>query len=111
MKTEKVSFVESILNSEIVVVCRNAAAENQLKAMGGKQRLLPPRKWKIPYKSDDQLASALSSLRDAKIAMAGSLSGWPPSAVFQQLRDSGKISGEFTEIMWSQPEKEVLVER
>lgn len=112
MKSEKVaSYVESISSAEIVVVCRDAAAEEQLKAMGGKQTLFPPRKWKIRYVSEDQLASSLATLRDAQVAMAGSLSGWPPSAVFQQLRERGKLAGKFTEIMWSKPEKEVLSER
>jgi hypothetical protein len=111
MNSQKVSFVESVSDSDVVVVCRNPATENQLKVMGGKQTLLPPRKWKIPYASEEQLASVLSTLRDAQIAMAGSLEGWPPSAVFQQLRDNGKLAGKFTEIMWSKPEKDVLAER
>lgn len=112
MKSEKpLSYVESISDSEITVVCGDKTAEKQVQSIGGKQTFLPPRKWKVHYTSEDQLASLLATLRDVQVAMAGSLSGWPPAAVFEQLRDKGKIAGGFTEIMWSKPDKEVFFER
>lgn len=106
-----ISFVNNILDSDIEVVCRDKAAKAKVKSAGGGRLLLSPRKWRIHYSSEDQLAKILDSLRNAKIAMAGSPTGWPPSAVFQRLRDEGKVSGDFIEISWSGPGEEMLLDK
>ena len=68
-------------------------------------------KWKLHYSSEEELARYLSNLRDDGFAIAGALAGWPPAAVFEQLRDKGKVAGKFTEIIWSQPGKEITSEK
>jgi hypothetical protein len=108
---ESISFVESISDSEVSVKCRDDTAAELVKSLGGKRALLASAIWKLHYSSEVELASHLSALRDARIAMAGSLVGWPPAAIFEQLRDNGKLTGKFIEIMWSKPDEEVLSEK
>lgn len=43
----------------------------------------------------------LALLRDKGIAFAGGIHGWPPSAVFEMLRDQGELSGAFSEIAFT----------
>jgi len=105
------SFVESISDSEIHVVCRSESAVQQVKSLGGRRTLLSSEKWKLRYDSEAVLAAHLSVLRDAEIAMAGALGGWPPAAVFEQLREQGKLSGKFVEIMWKRPGEAVTAEK
>ncbi|MEI7929394.1 MAG: hypothetical protein WCH40_12655 [Verrucomicrobiales bacterium] len=108
---EPISFVDKITATDISVVCRDGFAAKQVKALGGKRSIFKPRTWKIHFNSQAELASVLSALRDARVAMAGALAGWPPAAVFEQLREEGKLSGKFTEIVWSRPGEEVLSEK
>jgi len=87
------SFVASVSDFEVVAFCCCESAEQQVRALGGR-RLFPFfSEWKIRYSSEDALASLLSDLRDHGFAMAGGAGGWPPTAVFEQLRDNGKVIG------------------
>ena len=106
-----VSYVESIIDLEINIICRDEVAAGNVKSLGGKRALLSSRKWKLLCRSKDELAFQLSSLRDARIAMAGASAGWPPSAVFEKLRDEGKVAGEFFEIIWCKPGEELVLEK
>jgi len=108
---EDISYVEDISDSEICIVCRDDSSSEKVKSLGGKRRLSSPMNWTLQYTSETELASHLSELRDAQFAMAGSLSGWPPSAIFEQLRDKRVLAGKFSEIMWAGPGKEVLFEK
>lgn len=57
--------------------------------------------WSIPVETGDALASIFTVLRDLDVAFLDLPGGWPPAAVFEQLRDEGKISGPFTSVRFS----------
>lgn len=61
--------------------------------------------------TEDELAKILVALRDAGFAMAGGPWGWPPAAVFEDLRSKGKVAGDFTQISWRSPEHPVLMRK
>jgi len=92
-------------------VCHGESAIRQIRSLGGRRTLLSSKKWKLRYDSEAALAAHLSALRDAKIAMMGASGGWPPAAVFEQLREHGKLSGKFIEIMWRRPGEPVTAEK
>jgi hypothetical protein len=43
----------------------------------------------------------LALLRDNGVAFAGGVHGWPPSAVFEMLREQGQLTGTFVEITFT----------
>ncbi len=100
----KLNYVEAILDNEIIVFATERGLASRLKHLGGKRRYFIFGPWIIKYSYDLQLADLLSSLRDLGIALAGSSGGWPPSAVFENLRERGHIMGEYTEILWHGPD-------
>lgn len=80
-----------------------------MKSLGGKRAPLSRTKLRLRYCSEDELASYLVSLSNAGIAMAGAIAGRPPSAIFQELRDKGKLAGKFVEVVWYGPDQKRLM--
>jgi hypothetical protein len=65
------------------------------------------RVWTLSYSSDEELGQLLSVLRDKGYALANAPGGWPPGAVFEDLRERGLVSGDYEEITWLGPNKPV----
>ena len=65
----------------------------------------------IPFTTDAEMATLLSSLRDHGLAFGSALSGWPPAAVFENLRTRGLVSGPYLELLFSGPGKWVTHRR
>ncbi len=103
------SFVESVLALEIVVVCEGAEAENQAAALGGKREFFG-RRWRIACRERKTLAKALAGLRAAGFYFADQPHGWPPAAVFDQLREEGLVEGRVKRVTWRGPDEPVLSE-
>jgi hypothetical protein len=85
------------------------------KLRGGKSWLWtfwawPWKLWDLPYRSDQQLAEILIALRDAGYPFLGEEHGWPPTAIFEDLRDKGLLSGPFREITWLGPGRPILID-
>ena len=57
------------------------------------------------YTSEPELANILSALRDQGVAFVSAEAGWPPAAVFEQLRTRGLLSGTYEELLFSGPGK------
>lgn len=110
-KNALVPYVETILDNEIRVVCRDAVASSKVRSLGGRRVILMPGVWALKYSSEDDLAHDLSALRDAGVAMGSAPAGWPPAAVFEDLRQKGKITGKYMEIVWAKKSQEVLSEK
>jgi len=53
--------------------------------------------------SPEQLGASLERLRDAGVLFLETLAGWPPAAVFEDLREKGRVHGPFDAISFSGP--------
>jgi hypothetical protein len=62
----------------------------------------------ISYDSKQALVTALSQLQQLQLPFADAPSGWPPAAVFAQLREEGLVHGIITAVSWSSPGQPVL---
>ena len=94
------SYVGNITESEIKMVCSDSLAARAVRSLGGRQAFLFFGGWKLHYSSKGELAAHLAALRDAQFAMAGGPAGWPPAAIFEEMRAQGKLVGKFVEICW-----------
>ena len=105
------NFVESVSDSKLVVQCASRDRCHDLRNLGGKRKTLNRRIWVFDFASEEELAGLLNNLRDLGFAMAGGSSGWPPAAVFESLREKGKTTGQFQEMLWKAPDEASIIER
>jgi hypothetical protein len=105
------SYVGNITESKIEVVCADPLAVRTVRSLGGRQALLFFGGWSLHYSSKRELAAHLAALRDARFAMAGGPAGWPPAAIFEEIRAEGKLVGTFVEICWLGSGETMLTEK
>lgn len=53
--------------------------------------------YRLPVKNDNEKAKIFDFLRKIGIPFASEIHGWPPSAVFELLRENGLLAGDFKE--------------
>lgn len=70
----------------------------ELRSLGARRRLWVPRECQFRYSSRENLGQILETLRDAGYAFVGGPGGWPPAAVFEELREKGLVKGPFVEL-------------
>ena len=75
-----------------------------VRKLGGKFSLFSKAKAKLPYCTEAKLHRILQQLRHDGFAFVGGPAGWPPAEVYEDLRAKGKVSGDFLEIVWRDPE-------
>ena len=61
--------------------------------------------WIIHFGDDNDLAEKLQLLNQLGVLFAGEPSGWPPAAIFEDLRERKLVDGSFNEISWTGPGK------
>ncbi len=74
---------------------------SKLRAAGGRRRWLDWLGGTWSFESQDgetSLASVFAVLRDLGIAFEGAPAGWPPAAIFADLRERGLITGPYREL-------------
>jgi hypothetical protein len=77
---------------------------NSLKDLGAKEGIVNDEVfWVIPFGDDNDLAQKLQSLNNMGVLFVGEPSGWPPAAIFADLRARKMLEGTFKEITWSGP--------
>lgn len=64
----------------------------------------------IKAPSNEDKALIFSKLRDLGICFIGG-AGWSPSALFEEFRAQGLISGVFKEIQWTKPDHYNVIEK
>jgi hypothetical protein len=57
-------------------------------------------RWTIPFQGRKELARVLGDLRKWKFLFAYWEHGWPPGAVFEQLREEGFLAGGYQSLTW-----------
>ncbi len=124
---EELNYVSSIQDNNIVITCSSKDKIKILKAMGAKtgwfqtnpwylnyiflkmmgvkKGWFPKNTWYLNYISEQDLVKKLETLRDNGFMFGGDAHGWPPAAVFRQLRQKYNLSGEIIEIVWTGPNK------
>jgi hypothetical protein len=118
-RVAKAGYVEHISDSVVYVVCRDRRFRRIVRQLGGRWSildvLLEPSAglWRrrISYSGGTNLATLLGNLRDAGFAFAGAPHGWPPAAVFSELRETGALAGTFVEISSAGPDQPVVREQ
>ena len=98
------NVVVLILGDEIRIKNVSDSGEEVVRSLGGVKRIEGKAQyWLLRSSGDPELATLLSKLRDHGFVFAGGASGWPPAAVFEDLREKGLIRGSFQEVLWSGP--------
>jgi hypothetical protein len=57
-------------------------------------------RWIIPFRNREELAAVFKRLREWKFLFAHWEHGWPPGAVFEQLREEGLLAGGYQSVTW-----------
>lgn len=98
------NFVEWIGGEKVRVSLVDGSGADTVSKLGGKFPLFSRAKAELPYRTEAKLHQILQKLRDDGFAFVGGPAGWPPAEVFEDLREKGKVSGDFLEIVWFDPE-------
>ena len=79
---------------------------DSLKNLGAKENTINNEAvWSIHFGDDNDLAEKLQQLNKLGVLFAGEPSGWPPAAIFEDLRERKLVDGSFKEISWTGPGK------
>ena len=105
------SHVEHVQGGLVRVNATDPASRELVRSLGASGSLLGRDSFTLPYDSDEALARLLTVLRDAGFALGHQAHGWPPSAIFEDLRDRGLVSGTFLAISWTGPGETVITTR
>ncbi|PPU18558.1 hypothetical protein [Xanthomonas arboricola] len=97
------NHVSAVLDQHVHVIC-DSAMRQRLLTRGTSMR----DRISLSFKSSEELSEILSLLQSLQIPFADALAGWPPAAVFAQLRDQGLVQGAITTVVWVAPDMPVL---
>lgn len=67
--------------------------------------------WKIAFSGKLELAEKLKALNKLGFLFVGGVDGWPPSEVFNDLREKRILKGKFKEVSWGGPGDWIIRER
>lgn len=109
----KYDYVSAVLSEHIIICYSKKESKYKLKSMGGVFSIFQRGRCKIKFSCENknELAEKLELLRDSGFYFAYSPAGWPPSAIFELLRDEGYISGSFYIITWKNRDDVLVQER
>lgn len=96
-----VGFVDSADPGPVAVIVENRQIIPQLEAMGFLLDIKAA-EYTLDVATSGEKAEVFGKLRDLGFAFSAG-PGWPPSALFEQFREDGLLSGEFVEIYWTGP--------
>ena len=100
------NFVSAVLSASVKVAVADASAP-VLQALGAR---VNGGVADLPFTSKSELAVTLTALQHAGLLFADEPAGWPPAAVFQQLRDESLVSGTIRTVSWAGPDQPVFGE-
>lgn len=98
-------YVCYLSNDSVRVRCTSGLLLAELAALGA---TAVSRGIDIPFGSRQELATILTRLQQLQLPFADEMAGWPPAAVFAQLRDEGLVHGSIVAVSWSAPHQPVL---
>lgn len=90
-------YVSSIQESRVFIENVSATLKDNLLEIGGHSS---GNRWVFEAGNEKNLAALLGTLRDYGVLFMGASYGWPPSAVFEHLRDKGLLTGNYRELIF-----------
>ena len=97
---KKENIVSFIQNQTVIAEVENYNNIDFLKSIGGKKSFFNSKKWTFKYSDKKELSSILTKLNDQGFYFLNVPHGWPPYAVFLQLRDEGFVDSDCKEITY-----------
>lgn len=96
------SYIRAVFASEVRLDCVPEIFREKLGSMGSvcKKDGTGPY---ISFSSKEDLAKVLTHLQSFGFAFGNEPAGWPPAAVFEQLRDEGLVHGKIKTVTWRGP--------
>ena len=98
-------YVEVVLKDNVRIVCETSSLRDQLVSFGAEGATTT---LVLSTPSKELLASTMQKLQSLGFYFADQPTGWPPAAVFQQLRDEGMVSGVVNNVSWAGPGKQIF---
>jgi hypothetical protein len=100
------NYVSLILKEKIRVKRVSKNNIDELKILGGYiESISGDICWIIPASGKTELGKLLARLRDLGFLFADEPGGWPPAAIFRDLRGRGYVDGDFQAVTWHGPGK------
>ncbi|MCB0352743.1 MAG: hypothetical protein KDD64_04435 [Bdellovibrionales bacterium] len=102
------TYVSQILNGEISVEVTSKKHIPLLLELGARRGWILRNHFILHYEGDAQLAPLLDALRQMGVAFLSVPHGWPPSAIFDLLREKGLLVGECTRVTFTENGPQVI---
>ena len=105
MRGTDVNVVESVQGGVVLVRCAERALAIGLVTEGGE-----PAGDDVMFRCPDRasLAAAFRMLQRHDVPFADAPHGWPPAAIFDELRDAGLVEGTISRVSWHGPGRPVM---
>src|SRR5438105_5577046 len=95
--TDQKNYVSDVHDKVIEIVAESEDCREKLRHMRASRNILSAllngrnvsSSWLIRFSNTSDLARLLQALRDSGFAFLGQPHGWPPSAIFEDLRSKG----------------------
>jgi hypothetical protein len=98
------NYIDLILGTKVRVMNVQPPVAQTLAGLGGATTQVDGRPaWEIKAADDAALAALLQQLRDLGVLFVNEPAGWPPAAIFADLRARGLVQGQYQEITWRGP--------
>lgn len=98
------NYIDLILDTRVRVRNATTPVAQALARAGGQQTLLDGAMvWELRAASETELAALLEQLRDMGVLFVNEAAGWPPAAIFANLRERGLVHGSYQELTWRGP--------
>ena len=91
-------YVADVQKHRLLLRCLGEHPPKEPPPLNAQVAMSDPKLWIISTETKHDLVAALSSLRDLNVPLLETPAGWPPSAVFEQLREDGEICGCFVSV-------------
>lgn len=98
-------YVAAVLADAVRVRCASGPLAARVLARGA---TACDRGVEFAFDSRPALAAVLEQLQRLQLPFADAPAGWPPAAVFAQLRDEGLVHGRIIAVSWNAPDQPVL---
>ena len=95
------TYIEWIQDTNIYIRVNDRYSKRMIRNLGAHKVFLK-RLWKISLVDKKDITRILCTLRDNNIAFSSGRE-WPPSEIFEELREKNLLRGKYTKIYWSSP--------
>lgn len=99
------NYVSLISDREIQIEHVSAELEGELESLGGQSVIEDGEIWTIPFDGEEQLAKLLYQLSRLGVLFVDQPAGWPPAAIFRDVRSRQLHYTRFKAVTWSGPGK------